>query len=298
MSFLNMLDKEYNKKGYVHLKGILNETEILELRNLILKSNKEKSFVKEIDFFLEHNSIYKLQFNKTILKSIKEIFGSEAMLLNDINIQVEQFYNDRSDKGWHIDAGGEGYSKYLFHPSYGYAKVGVYLKSNSIETGGGVDIEEGSHKAFRYFGSGNLAYFFSLLYYGLDRILFRFFRKSRIINTNQGDVLIFDSRLNHRSTPRKSHSDVPKISIYWQVAKDSQNAKDYLRHAMKMAVSDKNNFKHYFQFLRYKYPDNYPKEYIRLAKNSILISNLSSRIAKLFSAEPQENSYDKNFFDN
>jgi len=65
-----------------------------------------------------------------------------------------------------------------------------------------------------------------------------------------------------------------------------------------MAVSDKNNFKHYFQFLRYKYPDNYPKEYIRLAKNSILISNLSSRIAKLFSAEPQENSYDKNFFDN
>ena len=51
--------------------------------------------------------------------------------MNDINIQVEQYYNARKDKGWHIDAGHERLAKYLFDSSYGFCKVGIYTEPNT-----------------------------------------------------------------------------------------------------------------------------------------------------------------------
>ena len=232
---------------------MLNQKELVEIRNLITDSG-DGGFVKEIDFFLEHKTLFKHQFNSKILNSLQEIFGDGYKIVNDINIQVEQYYNDRKDRGWHIDAGSERLRQYLFDPGYGFCKVGIYTEPNTLEYGGSIDVEMSGHKSFKFLGGGKFAYILSLIHYFVDRLFFSHFRKKVSLKTKAGDVVIFDSRLPHRSTPRQVERvgvHDPKISVYWQVACDTNHARDYLKLGMLQAFNDANNFRHYRQFLKF-----------------------------------------------
>lgn len=292
------LKEQYERNGYVHLAGVLSKEEVKVLYEKILDPSR-RSYVLELDFFLKHSEVYRLQFNEKISKAVEEIFGDKNILLNDINIQVEQFYNDRNDKGWHIDADGERLARYLFQPEYGYAKVGVYLKANSHGMGGGIDAEIGGQKSFRYFGGGNIGYFLSISFYLLDRVLLSRFRKKKMIETNAGDVLIFDSRLPHRSTPRRlesSEQDIPKVAIYWQVARDAKNANDYLSHSMRLACSDRNNFRHYAEFLSYKFPEDYSDGYLEHCRTGASVASLTDNLCARYKAKYPEVEYESVFF--
>ena len=294
------LAQQYSKQGFVHLKQVINRSELDEIRNLI-KSNGSGGFVKGIDFFLEHKTLYQHQFNSKILKALQEVFGNDYKLVNDINIQVEQYYNLRKDKGWHFDAANEGLAKYLFDSAYGLCKVGIYTEPNTLEYGGGIDVEKSGHKSFKSFGSGNLAYCASLFYYFIDRFVFSHFRKKVSIETKAGNVVIFDSRLPHRSTPRQLKREgvhEPKISVYWQVAKDSSNAQGYLKTAMHMSFIDKNNFNHYRQYLSYSYPASFPEEYVGLAQNTSGVSSLSEKLSEQFKMKLDTGTYEETFFNN
>lgn len=300
MEKLENFKELYNKNGFVCLRNVVSINELNKLNELIVLE-KEKSFVLSIDHLLKNREIYSLQFNFKILLAIRQIFGAEACLLNDINIQVEQFYNDRADRGWHIDAGGERLAKYLFNQDYGYAKIGLYLKDNSTKFGGGIDVEIGGHKSFRYFGSGHFGYALSLISYFFDRIFLSPFRKKVTLDTSAGDVVIFDSRLPHRSTPKLEHQeDVSrKVAVYWQVAKNQKNANYYLIHSMNMASFDKNNFRHYRQFLSYNFPHDYPKVYVEECKKvKINVASLTKEIAGSYKGDfDKEKNYDEIFFE-
>lgn len=297
---MSKLARQYSKDGFVHLKQVLDPSELDEIRKLI-KSSGSGGFVKEIDFFLEHKTLYQHQFNSKILEALQEIFGKEYKLVNDINIQVEQYYNARKDKGWHIDAGHERLAKYLFDSSYGFCKVGIYTEPNTPEYGGGIDVEISGHKSFKSFGSGKLAYCASLVYYFLDRLVSSNFRKKVSLDTKAGDVVIFDSRLPHRSTPRKMEREginEPKISVYWQAAKDTTNAQVYLETSMHMSFRDKNNFNHYRKFLSYNYPGGFPDGYVDLAKKSSGICSLSKKVSEQYKIELHSGTYEEVFFNN
>ena len=297
---MSNLAQQYSKYGFVHLKQVLNPSELDKIRKLI-KSTGSGGFVKGIDFFLEHKTLYQHQFNSQILNALQEIFGVDYKLVNDINIQVEQYYNARKDKGWHIDAGHELLANYLFDSSYGFCKVGIYTEPNTPEYGGGIDVEISGHKSFKSFGSGKLPYCASLFYYFFDRFVFSHFRKKVSLETKAGDVVIFDSRLPHRSTPRHMEREgphEPKISVYWQVAKDSPNAKVYLKTSMHMSFLDENNFSHYRQFLSYNYPASFPEEYVGLAQNSSGICSLSKKMSEQYTVELHSGTYEEVFFNN
>ena len=292
------LRKEYEKYGYVHLKEVLSTKDVEVLKNLILESGR-RSYVREIDFLLKHHDLYKHQFNPSIISAVKQIFGVNSMYVNDVNIQVEQFYNDRPDKGWHADADGEGMAKYLFRREYGLAKIGIYLKSNSAEMGGGVDVEVGGHRSYQYFGDSFIGHFFSVIYYKIDRLLLSKFRRREMINTKAGDVLIFDSRLPHRSSPKfvsESDEDERKISIYWQVAKNANNANDYLRHSMRMDFVDENNFRHYGKFLSLSFPADYPVDYVNYASDYLPIASLSNSLSDRYKKDLPSGNYEEVFF--
>ena len=58
---MSNLKREYSKLGFVHLKEVLNQKELVEIRNLITDSG-DGGFVKEIDFFLPDTDFVKLEF--------------------------------------------------------------------------------------------------------------------------------------------------------------------------------------------------------------------------------------------
>lgn len=290
--------KKYKKNGFVHLKSVISNNDISRLYELIKHPEKD-SFVLDIDHLLRHPEIYSLQFNPKILSAVRGIFGEQFLVLNDVNIHAEQYYNDRLDKGWHIDAGGERLARYLFNGDYGCAKVGVYLKENSVEFGGGIDVEVGGQNSFRFFGDSTAGYALSLLAYFFDRAFISHFRRKTILQIEPGDVVIFDSRLPHRSTPRKrvSNPKDQKKVIYWQVMKDEKNSQIYLIHSMRMAITDRNNFHHYINFLGYNFPSDYPVDYVERSKNEkINIASLSQIASAVYKHAAPSSSYDEYYF--
>ena len=126
--------QHFKKYGFVHLPGVITEAELSDIRSVVV-NDRPGAFVKDIDFFLEHECLYKHQFSEKITSALQQIFGLDYCVVNDVNIQVEQYYNDRDDHGWHIDAGSEGLSKYLFEPTYGFAKVGIYTEKTPLNMG-------------------------------------------------------------------------------------------------------------------------------------------------------------------
>ena len=280
----NQLSKEFRKNGFIHLKNVI-DTEDISLIQSIIKKNGNGAHVKDIEFFLSNEDLYRHQYNELIAKALTKIYGADYKIVNTVNIQVEQYYNDRPDKGWHIDAGHEFLARYLFKPEYGFCKVGIYTEANSIEFGGGIDVEIGGHKSFRCLGNGNIGYAASLLYYWFDRIFISFLRKKTILATEPGDVVIFDSRLPHRSTPRqktRKNKMNPKISIYWEIAKDESNARIFMRTAMKLAATDETNFGHYCKYLGYHFPTDDPKHYVEQSTKTHAVASLSKNWASRY----------------
>lgn len=291
------IKEDYLKNGFVHLKEVFSAEEVKIIREKI-NSNGSGSYVKDISDLLRDSEIYSVQFNRKIVGAVKEIFGNDALVLNDVNIHVNQFYNNRPDKGWHLDADGERLARYLFSSDYGFCKIGVYLKDNTESGGGGIDVEFGGHKSFCDFGSSRIGYALSVAYYFLGRTIFSIFRAKKRVESCAGDVIIFDSRLPHRSTPSNfPNKEISKITIYWQVAKDELNARRYLIHSMHMASADPNNYYHYSDFLSYHYPDDYPSEYVALASNSGLrVSSLSSGACKRYAVNVGSGPFADSFF--
>ena len=68
---MSKLARQYSKDGFVHLKQVLDPSELDEIRKLI-KSSGSGGFVKEISFFLEHKTLYQHQFNSKILEHFKK----------------------------------------------------------------------------------------------------------------------------------------------------------------------------------------------------------------------------------
>ena len=280
----NPLSEEFRQNGFIHIKNVVDKADI-NLIQSIIKKNGTGAFVKDIEFFLSNEDLYRHQYNERISKALTDIYGPEYKIVNDVNIQVEQYYNDRPDKGWHIDAGHEFLARYLFKPEYGFCKVGIYTEANSIEFGGGIDVEIGGHKSFRHLGNGNIGYAASLVYYCFDRFFISFFRKKTILEIEPGDVVIFDSRLPHRSTPRqktRKNKMNPKISIYWEIARDETNARIYMRTAMKLAATDENNFSHYCKYLGYHFPSDYPENYVEQSTKTHAVASLSENWASRY----------------
>ena len=290
--------KNYLRNGYVHIKSPFSESEIAKMRKAMLQGGNESS-VKGIDFLLANKEIYSGQLDKTISGRLANIFGSNYKIVNDINIHLDQFYNDRPDKGWHIDAGAERLARYLFSSDYRFCKVGIYLQPNSKDLGGGVDVEVGGQNSFRFFGSGNFGYFLSLSYYFFDRLFISKFRKKISVELEAGDVLVFDSRLPHRSTPKKRKREAKepeKLVIYWQIAGDRKNAFLYLKNAMFLEFSDKGNFRHYSEYLGYHYPTDYPDEYCQLVSDNIEVVSLPGNIASRYKDKIPEGALNEVFF--
>ena len=90
----------------------------------------------------------------------------------------------------------------------------------------------------------------------------------------------------------------PKISVYWQAAKDTTNAQVYLETSMHMSFRDKNNFNHYRKFLSYNYPGGFPDGYVDLAKKSSGICSLSKKVSEQYKIELHSGTYEEVFFNN
>ncbi len=187
--------KKFKRNGYISFESGLNNSEISNLRKILLKDIKDGDTSEFfIDYALKNNEVYKTLFLKNIVKKLKKI-SENVYYLSDLNIQINKINNSGRKKGWHIDANFEHYLKsdYLFSQDYRFYKVGIFLQDNSLTYGGGIDLKKGSHKSFKDFGKKTINFLYRSI---INQIPIRKYR----VPIKPGDVVIFDSRLAHASS--------------------------------------------------------------------------------------------------
>tara|TARA_B100001063_G_scaffold247286_1_gene292166 strand:- start:2950 stop:3864 length:915 start_codon:yes stop_codon:yes gene_type:complete len=298
---MELLKDTYQRQGYVRLKNVLSETEINDLRKSVNKHfNSQKSKRMEmIDYFNDNPSIYNLQFKSKIIKACNNIFGENFYINNSIQVQYNMFGINDKYLGWHIDCGHEYSQKnnsHLYNRDYKFAKIGIYLQDNSTDYGGGIDLISKSQNIFSFKSK-----ILTKIYLTINLFLLKFSKPhANTIFSKAGDVLIFDSRILHRSTINNKTRDDSllhagrnkfntdensKIAIYWTVGNQFSNGKYIEDMKIRAAREIKNNPEEivYCRYLSYYYPDSYNKEYIdKIEKNKLKVSTLSKDESKLY----------------
>ena len=271
----------FNKNGYLLINDCFSDQEIENLRSKIkILSKNIKNTYLLTSLCLSEKDIYKIIFNKKLLNIYKEIIQEDVYLIPELHVQINQFpKNNRL--GWHYDGQSERNNTYLKSKNRKFFRVGIYLQENNDNYGGGIDIINNKlfkkipFKIHNYF-ERKIIYLFSL-----------FFSKS--IKSKKGSVVFFDSRLPHKGTyPKKNPLDEnfkDKFTIYFQLG-NKEHCEYFLKNNIKRTFNgyDNNNEAPYFlDYLKLKFPEEYPKEFVELLKlNKINLLTSTEREAKFF----------------
>jgi len=131
------------------------------------------------------------------------------------------------------------------------------------------------------------------------------FRKKLRIPLDAGDCVIFDSRLPHASSANQVTQDkIPKehqkITLYWDVAGNEENAEVFIENAMFRALKFTGIGELFFcNYLRYHYPLSFNTSYINLVNksNSIIVKSLEKDRADFFQSIYKKSPTQKYFKD-
>lgn len=273
---------QYNSKGYVVLKNLISsKKQVYLLRQKILnvfashKPNSRMLLPSDVIEFVPE--VLNIQTEPMLIETLKNIFGSDVKYVNDFQIQKNMSVL-KSHHGWHCDAGSQvsnpKVNGNIFSNSYQFAKIGIYLQSNS-PWGGSICISR----------------FFSRKFKFLNTIICRvlnspltpnFIHQMLTINIDSliepGDAVIFDCRLLHRSSlsnvdiDRKNSADLvidqaSKLSIYFEVGNPS-SCETFLKNSLFRAEQeeiDQPDESFFCDYLRFT-EENFDQDYLHRLK--------------------------------
>jgi hypothetical protein len=194
------------------------------------------------DIYNRYPEVRWLLFHEPVLMILKELLGDDCVEIPECSVALNSFGLNQFG-GWHKDTTTMEAAGYRIHYQDDFLMVGLayYLQDNTPAYGGGLDVQPGTHRqpCDWYLGEvagPSLAWrawrkFWRLLGHRLDTT--HDGRRSRVVSIpcKAGDVLLFNSRLNHRATlPR--HSPIPpdreKIAVFDTFSRNRHYVQAYL----------------------------------------------------------------------
>ena len=146
--------ESYRKYGFVVIPDVIDQLGVAKLRKLLAEDfSKHSGRLGTIGYLLSSPSLYELQFKPKLVNMLSSIIGGQVTYVNNIEIQCNMFGLNGRKRGWHPDCGSELSdlsNQYLFDPNYLFGKVGIYLQDNTVEFGGGIDVQVGGHHDCRF----------------------------------------------------------------------------------------------------------------------------------------------------
>jgi hypothetical protein len=263
------LKSQYLNQGYIVIP-LLNQNETQALREKILNEfNPGESGELYMDFYLKKLGDLDFYLNPKLLGSLKAIFPS-IHYIPDLNIQINRIDQFGPKKGWHADCNYEDRQNqpYLRTEDYSCAKVGIYLQDDTLEYGGGIDIQPNSHRLFIHSQKNKIK---SL--YKKWRLSVSHLYPYRRLAIKAGHAVIFDSRLLHRSSSSsislsQKDESKSKVVIYWNVTGSKFMAEKYyyslIARAFDTGVPD--HFRLFWEnMLSVRFPDDFNEGFIEKA---------------------------------
>lgn len=145
-----------------------------------------------------------------VIRSLQGILGSEIVIYPNVVLRVNRDTDWHVDNGFHPDYHDD--SSHLFATSFSNLQCATYFQRNEDRpAGGGLTVRTGSH---RWYEDGVSPTVDDLLSAYEDEV---------DIDSNVGDVIVFDGRLIHRGTPRTVSDEVArrKMGLFWSVSRNN-----------------------------------------------------------------------------
>jgi len=250
----------FERDGYLLFKAVYNIKELKEIRSLFRLAFKNEDLINvkyNSDSII--NDIYKVYpnildtvINKNYIRAIKSILGESIIWLPECSVHYNRFDD------WHKDTTEQELKGVKSHKNENQflLQCATYFQSNS-NIGGGLTVIPGSHlnkdrflnlykKGFYMRAKNKLKKYVKISVF--DKINNN---DNQIqIQTEIGDLLIFDVRLDHKATRNSKKSDgIEKFAIFNTFGNDNAFTSDYLNF-MKARLEP------YYQYLQNtKFPD-------------------------------------------
>jgi len=255
-----------NRAGYSHVSAVFSQTEVDYFRSQTIATLQNgmtapltPMYCKDVDFILDY------AFSGRIVEALRKKFHPSYVMFPDLEVQYNLYGAGKSSSvfsGWHVDSNSEGAKEYLLRKGYGFAKVGVYFQDNSAVNGGGVDVAPGSHR-FPKLGGLSTRFFLKKVINIIQIVV-----SSKSVLTQAGDILIFDSRLQHRSSRFRGRgyaqtgsivsydseyvnlpTEMSKIVLYFDVA-FPESALEFWLNAKRRSSSDHPSEQAHFSYAK------------------------------------------------
>jgi hypothetical protein len=214
---------QYFRDGYLLIPNVLTAEQVNWLRAFFRPKFDAPVLAADFhhllyDIFGRYPEVRWLCFHEPTLEIVRSLFGDDIVLLPDSAAHFNGF------TGWHKDTGAYERAGFTFFREKEYMMWGLayYLQDNTTEYGGGLDVEPGSHREtddlFLQPPTLKERSVLQRIWHQINRSerqkywLTRQQREARIyepsdsisIPSKAGDLIVFDSRINHRAThPRR-----------------------------------------------------------------------------------------------
>ncbi len=158
-------------------------------------------------------------FNDNVLSAITDILGPSPILMPSVTIR-KNIYVD-----WHIDgAFRHGLGGIKDEPEF--VQCAIYLQDNDEKLGGGLSIVKNSHKRIELDG----------IEYAPATCL-NILGESEIIQSKAGDMVVWDARLLHASTPLKDKNIArDRFGLFLSFSKNEANYRHFYEHLRKRST--------------------------------------------------------------
>ena len=290
---MNNYKFHYEKKGYVVIENVLNNSEIQNLRKLVKNyfiKRKDENLIN-VSACYSNPEITKLVMNKKLLTACRQIIGKQVFI-NELEVQFNSFPNN-SKVPPHYDGQSQKNDNFFKSSSYKAFKLGIYLQDTCDIYGGGINIVPNTHKYLPF--KSKLQRFENLF-----KKLASLFAKK--VNIKAGDAVLFNHKLLHRGIwplTFKSFNQKPsqkiinklmfnneKIVVYWNVLNKKSSDKfleNSFRRSVQQEVLSRHRLNNYFtDYLSLSFPKDYNKKLVKnFNKEKISVSTLDDRKLKL-----------------
>ncbi|WP_445365449.1 phytanoyl-CoA dioxygenase family protein [Microbulbifer sp. ANSA001] len=208
----------FNETGFLLLRGIITQEKIKKLRSRleIIFDGSSRLSASIFDFVAEDNFL-SLVSNEKINRVLKQLLGKSLRIYPNLTARKATF------SPWHVDDAFSGNKVVNNESNSQFIQVSMFLQDNHYKYGGGIDVIPKSH----------LEETWQIQEQSLSESLEIFRRvrnKSVNIDSVAGDVVIWDGRLLHRSSPKLTEGGVDKYSLMWTVSSIQSNHKEFLTH--------------------------------------------------------------------
>lgn len=221
---------QFNNDGYLLVPQVLDEKEVATLRTALVThleslfgtDRSEPRFVTDV--FSRFPDIRWLLFHDRVLSVLRSLLGDDFAVLRETSVHLNNY-----SSGWHRDTESQEQAGQAFHwdDDYLMVEAAFYLQENDDEFGGGLDVYPGSHKAPDPPETvKNKALRRLRAKTGMKLGADDFVR----VPSKPGDLVIFDFRTRHRSTPSK-HVPPPvdrqKIALFMACSRNNSHVGAY-----------------------------------------------------------------------